>query len=91
MQQVYAVLFSGAITMGVAAFILYSDYGFWRETYNRNDIVEGKKTVKETVVDVQSPGDMMGDFLREAKAKVKTINVSSSNILQGKDVYNKEK
>lgn len=90
MQHVYAAIFAGSITMIIAAFILYVDYGFWHETYSRQEVIEVKDTT-EPMVTVQSPGDMMGGFFKEARDRVQTINISSpSNVLKGTDSYTRE-
>lgn len=89
MQHVYAATFAGAITALAAATILYFDYGFWHERYSRNEVVE-VQTVNDPLVTVQSPGEMIGGFFKEASQKLKAINTSSSSILEGKETYKRE-
>ena len=33
----YGFIFAGSITALIAGFILYTDYGFWHERYQRSD------------------------------------------------------
>jgi hypothetical protein len=91
MQHVYAVFFAGAITAIAASGILYYDYGFWRDTYHRGEtndlVVVEKKNVDTQDVITQSPGQMMGDFLKEAGDRFRSIHVNSKDILQGKEEY----
>lgn len=89
MQHVYAVAFSGAITAVIASAILYYDYGFWHEKYSRSDSVVTVDE-KNEVTKTQSPGELMGSFLKEAKEKVNSIQTDTSNVLQRKEVYTKE-
>jgi glycerol uptake facilitator-like aquaporin len=70
MQHVYGIIFSAAITAFLGAAILYFDYGFWRDTYNRSEIIETKETQKANVT-TQSPGDMIGGFLHEASNRIR--------------------
>jgi hypothetical protein len=89
MQHVYAVIFSAVITSLIASAILYYDYGFWHEKYSRTDslVVQVKP---EEIIKTQSPGELIGSFLKEAKEKVNALQTGSSNILQNKEVYTKD-
>ncbi len=89
MQHVYAVTFSAIITSFFASIILYYDYGFWHERYSRTDslVIQAKP---DEVTKTQSPGELMGSFLKEVKEKVGVLQASSSNILQNKEVYTKD-
>ena len=89
MQHVYAVIFSAVITSLFASIILYYDYGFWHEKYSRSDDLVNVERNNETK-STQSPGELMGSFLKEAKEKVGSINTDPSSILQTKEVYTKE-
>lgn len=86
-QHVAAGVFAGIVTALIAAIILYYDYGFWRDTYSKQD---ENPVVEDTMVTVQSPSEMIGGFLQEATSKFKAINVSKENLLQGKDSYSKK-
>ena len=88
MQHIYAAIFAGSITFLLAITILYFDYGFWHERYRRDEVLETDTASQQ--VAVQSPGDMIGGFLKEAGEKLKTIDISGSNLLEGKDVYMKD-
>ena len=97
MQHVYAVVFAGVITALLAAIILYYDYGFWRTKYSRGDDLEILSTKKDvtdtadTLVTVTSPGAMIGNFLKEAGERARSINTDTSSFLKGKVEYTKEK
>ena len=92
-QHVYAALFAGFITVILASYILYVDYGFWHEKYTRNDEallvteVVPKAVNSESVL---SPGEMIQGFLKEASDKFKAVGTSESAFLEGKDTYSKE-
>jgi len=93
-QRVYAATFAGIVTGLVAVAILYFDYGFWHERYSRTEQLTTSsvltKTVDEDMVTVQSPGEMIGDFFKEASTKLQTIKVTRPDMLEGKEVYTKE-
>jgi hypothetical protein len=89
MQHVYAVVFSAVITSLLASIILYYDYGFWHERYSRDDGLVVQKPQGE-VVKTQSPGELLGGFLQEAKEKMNSIHNETSNVLQNKEVYTKD-
>lgn len=92
-QHVYAALFAGLITVILASYILYVDYGFWHEKYSRNEeallVVEAapEKVSSESVL---SPGEMIQGFFKEASDKFKAVGTSESAFLEGKDTYIKE-
>ena len=90
MKHVYAALGAGLITAGLAALILYVDYGYWHEKYSRGE-GDGTEPVAEEMVNVVSPGKMIGAFFQEASKKVKEIDLTvPEGILEGKDNYTKE-
>lgn len=89
MQHVYAVTFSAIITSFFASIILYYDYGFWHERYSRNDALVPVEQNNESMK-TQSPGELMGSFLKEAKEKVNLIQTDTSNVLQRNEVYIKD-
>lgn len=80
-QHIHALFFAGAVTSVIAGFILYTDYGFWHERYERRPEVPA-----ETVSTSQS----FGDFWQEAKAKFGQIGSSGADLLEGREVYKKE-
>jgi hypothetical protein len=90
MQHLYAILFAGCITGLIAMVILYFDYGFWHERYTRAEDIVEVHTTGDPMVTVQSPGEMIGGFFREASDKLKNINVSSTSLLEGKDTYSRD-
>ncbi len=93
MQHVYAIIFAGSITALIAGVILYTDYGFWREKYNRNEVLEVQVETDTTdpMVTVESPAKMIGGFFREASVKLKSIDVTvPDGLLEGKDNYTRE-
>lgn len=93
MQHVYAIIFAGSITALIAGVILYTDYGFWREKYNRNEVLEVQEETDTTdpMVTVESPAKMIGGFFREASVKLKSIDVTvPDGLLEGKDNYTRE-
>lgn len=91
MQHVYALTFASLVTGLMAAFILYYDYGFWRDTYSRNEVVvseqAGDGASKEATVETLSPKDMLGSFLEEAGARYRALATSSKDLLNGKEEY----
>lgn len=84
-QHVHAFVFAAVITGAIAAVILYTDYGFWHETYRADDIV-----VTEAPFDPESPGESMFKFWQEAKERFGSIGDSEGSLLEGKEVYKKE-
>ncbi len=94
MQHVYAATFAGSVTLLIAVAILYFDYGLWHEKYRRTDDVvttsKQEQVQDDSLITVQSPGEMIGTFIKEATVKIKAIDTSGANVLKGKDVYTKE-
>lgn len=85
-QHMHAFVFAGAITGAIAFFILYTDYGFWHETYVADDLLVEQA---EPSFNPESPGESFMRFLREAKEKFGEIGSSSSSLFEGKQVYKK--
>lgn len=89
MQHIYALVFAGSITALIAFVILYVDYGFWHERYKRDDmVVVGTSTLIETSSQSpESPSEMLSRFFGEAKTRLKNIDTSGIEMLQGKETY----
>lgn len=91
MRHIYAILFSGIITLFLGAIILYFDYGFWHERYSRQEAIETENlTTNEDQITVQSPTEMMGSFFQEASEKFHAITDATSSIFGGEETYVKE-
>lgn len=92
LQHVYAVTFASAITLIIAAVILYVDYGFWHERYDRNEVVKVTDTKERTdqMVTIQSPGAMISSFFKEASIQMDAINTKGAPFLSGKDEFVRE-
>ena len=90
MQHIYAVLFAAGITILLASLLLYSEYGFWHERYQRSDSVA--ETISEPSLDVasKSPLDMAAIFFKDAQDQLSKVKTSSQGLLDGKDVYTQE-
>lgn len=86
MQHVYALLFSGVITTIIAIIILYSNYGFWRDTYIRSDtgVATGNG---DTNIITESPKDVIGSFLEEASVRLRAISADKKEFFEGTEVY----
>jgi hypothetical protein len=91
MQHVYALFISGVITMVLASAILYFDYGYWHERYSRSDAMITDTEMKNApVTQTVSPGEMLGDFFKEASVRIQALNETKATILDGKEVYSKD-
>lgn len=78
-QRVHAVVFAGTITALLGAAILYTQYGFWHNSYERSD----EKIVQETVqAEVGSPAEIFGRLFAESKVRFKHA-ISSIDPLTG--------
>ena len=89
MQHVYALAFSGLVTSILGIGILYFDYGFWHDKYSSKEKVATLEQ-KNPVGESQSPGQLMGDFFKEASTRINSIKESKPNFLEGKEVYTQE-
>ncbi len=89
MQHVYAVFFSGAVTLFLGAFILYFDYGFWRDKYSAQDSIVVEKQ-QEKDVETISPGQMMDGFLKEVGVRMQALKSTKDTLLEGKELYTKD-
>ena len=85
MQHVHAIAFAGIITALITSIILYTDYGFWHETYQANDSLG----VVDPAAPVRSPTQSIGTLLAEVKDHFKNMGSSTANYLEGKETYSK--
>lgn len=85
-QHVHAVVFAGTITALIALVILYTEYGFWHETYRAEDSIATEET---TTFNPESPGRSLLEFFKEAKDRFSAIG-SEGSLLEGKETYTKE-
>jgi hypothetical protein len=90
MQHVYAAVFAGSITMLIAAFILYADYGFWHERYVRDDLTQVASTLEVATQKPESIGEMSSRFFGEAKERLQNIDTTGKDLLKGKETYKAE-
>lgn len=88
-QHIHAFIFAGSITFVIAAVILYYDYGFWHEHYNRDtDVVAATSTSSDLGLN-ESPLDALSRFFKEAKNQFNSITSTSGGILEGRESYSK--
>lgn len=85
MQHVHAIAFAGIITALITAIILYTDYGFWHQTYQASDSL----MVVDPHAPVPSPSQSIGTFFTEVKDHFKNMGSSTANYLEGKETYTK--
>lgn len=85
-QHVHAFAFAGIITALIAGFILYTDYGFWHETYRSEDSLVAENPPAEPV----SPSTSFSSFFKEAKTRFDNIGSTSADLLEGKESYTKD-
>lgn len=85
MQHMYALAISGVITAFLGFVILYADYGFFRERYYRGEEVLTEEI--QAPIESKSPFEMVSIFFGEAKDKLKTLEESGTELLEGKEVY----
>jgi hypothetical protein len=85
-QHIHGFIFAGIITSAIAFVVLYTDYGFWHETYIAEDALNagGSAYVSE------SPSQSFSRFWSEAKEQFGRIGSTGANLLEGKDTYIKE-
>lgn len=87
-QQLHALVFSASVTVFLAVCILYFDYGFWHERYQKNEEVTTEQKIEEKSL---SPTSLFSDFFKEAGEKLDTVKEGGSALLEGKESYsNKE-
>ena len=97
-QHLYAFLFAGSVTFILAVTILYFDYGYWRDRYERsNDILVGdtgtqdvSSPVKQPKKEGYSPFEMLHSFVGEAQQQFNKIGTTEANFLKNKDTYTRE-
>lgn len=82
-QHLHAFIFAGSITFVIAAIILYSDYGFWHERYNRNDT----SAITSTTEMAESPIKVLSRFFGEAHSQFKGVASSSGGFFEGRETY----
>jgi hypothetical protein len=84
-QHLHAVVFAGLITALITSVILYTDYGFWHETYKADSLVAEEASFK-----AETESRSFGEFLREAKARFGSIGTAGANLLEGKETYTRD-
>lgn len=85
-QHIHGFVFAGIITSLIAFVILYTDYGFWHETYVAEDLQIGTDQAAVS----ESPSQSFSRFWSEAKVEFSNVGSSSVNLLEGKETYTKE-
>jgi hypothetical protein len=85
-QHMHAAVFAGAVTALIAFFILYTDYGFWHETYRSSDAL----VATDPSYIAESPTQSLGSFWQEAREQFGKIGSSSANLLEGKESYSND-
>lgn len=85
-QQLHALFFSASVTIFFAACILYFDYGFWHERYQKSEEITVEQKIEATSL---SPTDLFSGFFREAGEKLDTVKKGGSALLEGKESYSK--
>lgn len=83
-QHAHAFFFAFIITMFIAVAILYFEYGFFRTKYDKSMVVYEEQIKDETL---ESPSEMMGRLLWEAKDKMNNIKSGSANLLEGTEKF----
>jgi hypothetical protein len=85
-QQLHGLVFAFSVSSILLSYVLYTDYGFWHDTYVRveEDILH---TTKEPV-QPESPIGLLGRFARDAKKELEGMQVDTK-FLEGKEVYTK--
>lgn len=82
-QHLHAMAFAGIVTSLIAGIILYTDYGFWHETYRR----EPDALISEEPVSLSGS---FGRFMDEARANFQNLGDAGAGLLEGKETYSKE-
>lgn len=82
-QHVHAIAFAGIITALITGGILYTDYGFWHETYKATDGL----VVGDQIAPDESPIQSLGRFFEVAKDRFKNMGSSTVNYFEGKETY----
>lgn len=85
-QHLHAVAFAGIITALIAGFILYTDYGFWHETYRSDDLLVELEEQKEQQLSSRS----FSGFLMEAKVRFSAIGSAGADFFEGTESYTKD-
>jgi hypothetical protein len=85
-QHIHGFVFAGIITALIAFVILYTDYGFWHETY----IAEDERPQANEAYVSESPSQALSRFWNDAKEQFGHVGSTSANLLEGKETYTKE-
>lgn len=79
----HAAIFAGTVTCVLGAAILYSQYGFWRERYSRQEEITQESSEGKMV----SPDTILSDFFREASVRFTAATGAMGSFLESKDTY----
>ena len=87
MQHMHAIVFAGSITALLAGIILYTNYGFWHERYQRADDLVVGTTVTNFPAESESLGEMLSRFWNEPHTQFGSIGDKGATLLEGKETY----
>ena len=85
LQHLHAFIFAGAITMTVAFFFLYFEYGFFHESYDKQQVALEEKVSEK----IESPTSMLSNLFNEGKERFSNMSTTSFDFLKGKETYTK--
>lgn len=71
-QRIHAAVFAGIICALVASAILYSQYGFWHEEFDRSALV----TDENRYIGKVSPLERLSQLIGEGKTRLHSISTS---------------
>lgn len=86
-QHMHAIVFAGSVTALLAGIILYTNYGFWHERYQRADDLAVGTTVANSPVASESLGEMLSRFWGEASVQFGNVGDKGASLLEGKETY----
>jgi hypothetical protein len=86
MQHLHAIAFAGGITVVIAMFLMYTEYGFWHERYVAEEVV----ATSTMPFEAESPSQSLGRFFKEARERFGSIGTAGADLLEGKETYIKE-
>jgi hypothetical protein len=84
-QHVHAIAFAGIITALISGVLLYTEYGFWHETY----VAEDALVVVDPNAPVVSPSESFKRFFEQARDNFRNMGTSTSGLLEGKETFSR--
>jgi hypothetical protein len=83
-QRIHATFFAGGLTILIGSAILYTQYGFWHDTYVRKEVIE-----EQTVKQIETPFQTLTRLLSEGKDRFSRVTETLTPVVTTDVVFDR--